>query len=580
MNTKLKLLAAMLLLSTIHYPVSTALAENIAFTYQGQVIANGTPFTGTGEFQFALVLGTPNQPASATAVMGGIAPYAFVNSFQLNSGGSGYRAAPAVTITGGGGAGAAAVANLMGGTVIGLTVINPGSGYTSTPMVTIAPPGVAYVTLWSNDGSSQEGSEPVASVSVAVANGQFTVALGNTNLANMLAIPASLFTQPGLQLRLWFTDGTHGFAALNPPQSVTLTPYAAFAVTAGNATTAGSADSVAATNITGTLPVTELPASVLTNGASGVAITGTFAGNGGGLTNVTAAALATPPGMALVPAGMFTMGDTLDGESDALPTNLTVSAFYLDLNLVTYAQWQSVYFWATNHGYDFDNTGWGKAANYPVEEVAWYDAVKWCNARSQQAGLTPVYTVTVIFGETKIQGLYQTGDSNSINVNWSANGYRLPTEAEWEKAARGGLSGQRFPWGNIITENLANYTGATNDYSYDSGPSGFNAIGSIGGTSPATSPVATFAANGYGLYDLAGNVFEWCWDWYGTPYGQPANTNPTGPATGSYRVLRGGDWCVSASSLRCAYRLDLGPASIGLPGWSPYYMGFRCVRGH
>ena len=95
--------------------------------------------------------------------------------------------------------------------------------------------------------------------------------------------------------------------------------------------------------------------------------------------------------MALIPAGSFTMGDTLDGESDAIPTNVYVSAFYMDVNLVSYSQWQTVYNWATNHGYGFDNAGSGKAANHPVQTVDWYDCVKWCNARSQQAGLTPVY---------------------------------------------------------------------------------------------------------------------------------------------------------------------------------------------
>ena len=101
--------------------------------------------------------------------------------------------------------------------------------------------------------------------------------------------------------------------------------------------------------------------------------------------------ITTSDGMALIPAGTFTMGDTLDGESDAIPTNVYVSAFYMDTNLVSYSQWQSVYNWATTNGYSFDNAGSGKAANHPVQTVDWYDAVKWCNARSQQAGLTPVY---------------------------------------------------------------------------------------------------------------------------------------------------------------------------------------------
>ena len=114
-----------------------------------------------------------------------------------------------------------------------------------------------------------------------------------------------------------------------------------------------------------------------------------------------------PAGMALIPAGAFTMGDTLDGESDAIPTiSVTVSAFYMDVNLVSYSQWQSVYNWATNHGYGFDNAGSGKAANHPVQTVDWYDCVKWCNARSQQAGLTPVY-----YTDAELTQVYTNGDT-------------------------------------------------------------------------------------------------------------------------------------------------------------------------
>jgi len=274
-----------------------------------------------------------------------------------------------------------------------------------------------------------------------------------------------------------------------------------------------------------------------------------------------------PSGMALIPAGSFTMGNSIgDGDiGNANPTNTTVSAFYMDTNLVSYSQWQTVYNWATSHGYGFDHAGSGKAANHPVQTVSWYDSVKWSNARSQQAGLTPVY-----YTDAGLTQVYTNGDLAPY-VNWAANGYRLPTEAEWEKAARGGLSGQRFPWGDTISESQANYSGNTG-YSYDLGPNGYNAAFATGGY-PYTSPVGYFAANGYGLYDMAGNVLEWCWDWFGTPYGQPTTTNPTGPGTGSQRVLRGGDWVSNAYLARCAFRNYNSPFN----AFSDF--GFRCVRG-
>ena len=108
------------------------------------------------------------------------------------------------------------------------------------------------------------------------------------------------------------------------------------------------------------------------------------------------AAPATPSGMALIPAGSFTMGNCMDpSEGDASPElplhTVYVSAFYMDTNLVTYSLWTNVYQWATSHGYSFDYAGSGKAANHPVQMVNWYDVVKWCNARSEMEGLTPCY---------------------------------------------------------------------------------------------------------------------------------------------------------------------------------------------
>jgi formylglycine-generating enzyme required for sulfatase activity len=271
-----------------------------------------------------------------------------------------------------------------------------------------------------------------------------------------------------------------------------------------------------------------------------------------------------------IPGGTYKMGDTLDGDTTANPVSVTVSPFYMDVNLVSYSLWSTVYNWATNHGYEFVYPGSGKSLNRPVFGVDWYHCLVWCNARSQRDGLNPVYYTDAGFTQ-----LFTNGYSEaivSIYPDWTANGYRLATEAEWEKAARGGLSGHRFPWGDTISESLANYDSSSSP-SYDLGPAGFNAAYATGGF-PYTSPVGSFAANGYGLYDMAGNIEEWCWDWYGTPFGQPTTTNPTGPATGSNRVLRSNSWGGAAIELRCAARSQADP------GVENNVIGFRCVTAH
>jgi formylglycine-generating enzyme required for sulfatase activity len=268
--------------------------------------------------------------------------------------------------------------------------------------------------------------------------------------------------------------------------------------------------------------------------------------------------------MALIPAGTFTMGDSLDGSADAVPVSTTVSAFYMDVTEVTLSQWQAVYFWAKDNGYSDLPVGSGKGPNHPVHSVSWYQVVKWCNARSQQAGLTPVY-----YTDDAQTTIYKTGnvDVTNTQVKWTANGYRLPTEAEWEKSARGGLNGQRFPWGNTITQNLANYYGNTPTYSYDLGPDGYHPTYVVSGTSP----VGSFASNGYGLHDMSGNAWEWCWDWYDTPYS--GGTDPRGATLGALRVIRGGSWYDAASRCCAAFRNPYGS-----PGGEYGGVGFRLAR--
>ena len=221
------------------------------------------------------------------------------------------------------------------------------------------------------------------------------------------------------------------------------------------------------------------------------------------------------------------MGDSLDGMADAPIHQVTVSAFYMGKTEVTKGEWDEVRAWAVGHGYTDLSAGEGKAANHPVQTVSWWDAIKWCNARSEKEGFAPCYAVG---------GNLMRSGTTVPAVNWSSTGYRLPTEAEWEKAARGGLNGKRFPLGDTISHSQANYY-SSSSLSYDVSPTRGNHPSYGAGTSPAGS----FAANAYGLQDMEGNVWEWCSDWYGA-YAPGSQADPRGATSGLGLVLRGGSW--------------------------------------
>ena len=271
-----------------------------------------------------------------------------------------------------------------------------------------------------------------------------------------------------------------------------------------------------------------------------------------------------PAKAADIPAGSFMRGDSNDGGGykDEDPTNqVYVKEFAMDQNLVTLAQWKTVYQWAITNGYAFRYTGTAVTVGCPVQSINWYDAVKWCNARSQWSKLQSCY-----YTDTNLSAVYKQGEIKlaSSNVNWTNNGYRLPTEAEWEKAARGGVPGQRFPFGNTISHTQAWYSTPGAPPPYDAGPLNVFERG--------PTAVGTFQPNGYGLYDMAGNVREWCWDRYATNYYSTSpTTNPQGPASGTSRVVRSGSWFDEATDLRSASRHYALPTSAG------NILGFRCV---
>jgi sulfatase modifying factor 1 len=227
-----------------------------------------------------------------------------------------------------------------------------------------------------------------------------------------------------------------------------------------------------------------------------------------------------------VAGGTFEMGSTLADVEKPVHT-VTVSSFWIGKYEVTQSQYEEV-MGPTVFCYTGDTSR-------PAEWVSWPEAVTFCNALSASEGLDSCYTIS----------------GSQATCDWSKNGYRLPTEAEWEFTARGGtLSGGHLYSGSDTADQVAWYSA------------------NCGGS---THPVGTKVANELGIHDMSGNVSEWCWDWIGV-YPSSAQTDPKGPGSGMYRILRGGSLSYNQDHSRCTYR-DSMDTSVSVNN-----LGFRIAR--
>ena len=279
-------------------------------------------------------------------------------------------------------------------------------------------------------------------------------------------------------------------------------------------------------------------------------------------------------GMVFIPGGTFMMGDNFnEGWIDEKPLHevklgvfyigryeLTVGEFreFVEANgYVTTAEENGGAWVYTEMGWEqridanWNNPYFKQDDDYPVVNISWYDAIRYCNWLSEKTGLSPCYTIA----------------GKEVSCDFTADGYRLPTEAEWEYAARSGGKRYRYSWGNgQPSGNIADETvkkrfseaeiweGYYDGYVY-------------------TAPVGRFRPNEMEIYDMTGNVWEWCWDWYNERYYVSSpNINPVGPLSGGSRVIRGGSWSYIPRDMRVSYRGDDSPE------YSYDLCGFRLAR--
>ena len=256
---------------------------------------------------------------------------------------------------------------------------------------------------------------------------------------------------------------------------------------------------------------------------------------------ITSCASEATNDMVLIKGATFQMGTPVteaEREADEVQHSVTVGDFYMSPMEVTQREYEAVMGTTPSER---------KGSNLPVENVTWYDAIEFCNALSQQQGLTPCYTVS----------------SKTVTWNRSADGYRLPTEAEWEYAARANTQ-TPFSFGDYVYDSNAN---CYNAYGYNNDASGHW----VNGYLRHTVEVDKYDANGYSLMNMHGNVAEWTWDWY-ADYPQVSTADPTGPEEGYFKVVRGGGWNDFPKHIRSAYRSAF-PADVPL-----YATGIRLVR--